>query len=369
MAEENVQAQSAQEQQTPEVQSEQTKPEKASKSKEKAPKESSADKKAKKADAKKKAQLQKEWENSIITSKRVKREEKRSKLKQAMLVLLVSALIITSIVYVMLLFIDENNVRITASSGDVGQSISLSMDNEYWTPFLNCDGPSEMRDVSYNAIYNRPDTTTGAIAVPTLSVAEGLLMAEEPQLGSLSSSEFISFMFMLRNDSNDDVKVQASMYLDYNDKGLEKAIRVMWGTTLRNSETTDVKVFAALSDNERLAGTAINEGRSAEDGYLEYIAYPLGSDRPSYDLAGYEDTLTPADIEAGYSATTPFYSGEYVFHYADENEEEANKALVVPHGEIMYCYVAIWIEGSDFDCVDNALGGYVKMGIDFIAVA
>ncbi len=370
MAEENVQTQTADEQQTQEVQQQQAPADqKQSKSKENAPKESKADKKAKKADTKRKAQLKKEWEDSILTSKRVKREEKRNKLKHVMLVLLVSTLIITSIVYVMLLFINENNVRITASSGDVGQSISLSMDNELWTPYLNCDGPNEMRDISYNPIYNRPDTTTGAQAVPTVEVAEQMLKADEPQLGSTTNQEFISFMFMLRNDSNDDVKIQASMHLEYNDKGLEKAIRVMWGTSLRNSATTDVKVFAALSDNERLASTAINEGRTAEEGYIEYVAYPMGSFVPSYDLDAYEQNLTQEDKDAGFVATTPFFSGEYVFHYAEENPNAEDKALVVPQGEIMYCYVAIWIEGSDFECIDNALGGYVKMGIDFIAVA
>ncbi len=373
MAEDSVKTESV-ETETAEVKEEQTTPqeEKASKSKQKPQKESATEKKAKKADAKKKAQLKKEWADSIITSKRVKREEKRSKLKQAMLILLVSTLIITSIVYVMLLFVNENNVRITASSGDVGQSISLSMDNELWTPFLNCDGPSEMKDISYNPIYSRPDPLKGGIPVPTIESAQQLLLAEEPTLGAVSTDEYIAFMFMLRNDSNADVKVQASMYLDYNDKGLEKAIRVMWGTAFRNSAETNVKVFAALSDNQRLDGTNINVGRTAEDGYIEYIAYPVGSDRPSYSLTDYEQDLQgSASAEAkiaGYRATTPFYSDEYVFHYADDNPNDDGKPIVVKQGDIMYCYLAIWIEGSDFECVDRVLGGYVKMGIDFVAV-
>ncbi len=369
MAEDSVKTESV-ETETAEVKEEQSAPqeEKASKSKQKPQKESAAEKKAKKADAKKKAQLKQEWVDSIITSKRVKREEKRSKLKQAMLILLVSALIITSVVYVMLLFINENNVRITASSGDAGQSISLSMDNETWTPFLNCDGPSDMKDVSYNPIYSRPDPLTGALIVPNKLVAEQMLLAEEPVLGIHQSNEFISYMFMLRNDSNADVKVQASMYLEYNNKGLEKAIRVMWGTAFRNSTSADVKVYAALSDNERLEGTNINLGRTAEEGYLEYISYPMGSDRPSYDLKEYEKTLTGQDQVDGYEATIPFYNEDYVFHFADDNPNESEKSIVVKQGDILYCYLAIWIEGSDFECVDRVLEGYVKMGIDFVAV-
>ena len=36
-------------------------------------------------------------------------------------------------------------------------------------------------------------------------------------------------------------------------------------------------------------------------------------------------------------------------------------------GETLCVYVCIWIEGSDFDCVDSALGGYITLSITFSA--
>ncbi|MBQ3754850.1 MAG: hypothetical protein II867_01645, partial [Clostridia bacterium] len=51
-------------------------------------KESKADKQAAKDAKKEKAQLQKEWEDSIVSNKRVKREEFRRKFKRALLFLL-----------------------------------------------------------------------------------------------------------------------------------------------------------------------------------------------------------------------------------------------------------------------------------------
>ena len=122
-------------------------------------KESKADKQAARDAKKEKAQLQKEWEDSIVANKRVKGEEVRRKLKRALLFLLVVSLIITSVVYIMLLFLDENNIRVTASSTH-GKKISLSMDNDMWSPYLNGKGPNEMHDISYNRIYEKEKIPT-----------------------------------------------------------------------------------------------------------------------------------------------------------------------------------------------------------------
>jgi type IV secretory pathway VirB10-like protein len=102
--------------------------------------------------AKNKSKRQKEWEDSLVANKRVKREEMKRKMKRAMLILLVFSLILTSVVYIMLLFIDENNIRITASSKD-DKSISLSFDKVTWTPYLDVDGPDNMWNISYNPVY------------------------------------------------------------------------------------------------------------------------------------------------------------------------------------------------------------------------
>ena len=325
--------------------------------KEKAPKQSKEDKKAAKDAKKEKAQLQKDWENSILATKRVKREEMRRKLKRAMLFMLVVALIITSVVYIMLLFLDENNVRITASSTK-GKKISLSMDNEIWSPYLNGKGPDNMMDLSYNKVYAREE-------IPTIDEVRAILLnTENFEPGSIAKDGYICFAFLLRNEGDEDAAIDCDMTLEYDDvRNLQNSVRVMWGTTFRNHvENTNVNIYAALSKNQRLFGTIANGGRTYEDGFIEYVSYPVGSDQPSFDMINFENEMLASDdyieiINSGYFETTPFYSDDYVFKYED----------VLTAGDIMFCYVCIWIEGSDFDCVDSALGGYCKLNINFTA--
>jgi len=341
--------------------------------KEKPQKESKADKKAARDAKKEKAQIQKDWENSIVTNKRVKREEMRRRLKRAMLFMLVVALIITSVVYIMLLFLDENNVRITASSKSKGKVISLSMDNTTWSPYLNGKGPENMTDISYNPTdYSTEDT----LPISRKDIRNKLLNTETFEPGSKSDKDYICLAFLLRNDGGEDAMIDCEMTLEYDDqRNLQKSVRVMWGTSFKNHpENTNVDIYAALSDNQRLYGTIINSSiwdeelgmyrrRTSEDGFVEYAAYPVGSDRPEFDMiADWENTLTEREdyndiVTNWYFETTPFYDNEHVFKYTDTIEA----------GDIMYCYVVIWIEGSDFDCVDSAIGGYVKLNINFNA--
>ena len=208
-------------------------------------------------DAKKsQSQLKKEWEDSIVASKKVKREESRRKLKRVMLILLVFSLIVTSVVYVMLLFIQENNVRITASSNNREKSISLSIDNEYWTPYLNANGPEHMWDVSYNKLYKREP-------LHTISEVKRMLSADKVELGEMNGEKFIRFTFMLKNTGSDNTKIDYEMTLAYDKFDLQNAVRVMWGESFKNetldeTRKTDVKVYAALSNNQRLYGTNAN---------------------------------------------------------------------------------------------------------------
>lgn len=303
------------------------------------------------------SRLNKEWEDTIIASKRVKREEQRRKLKRAMLIMLVFALIVTSIVYVMLLFIQENNVRITANSRAQDKAISLSLDNEYWTPYLNAKGPETLWDLSYNKVYGRE-------ILRTTDEVKTLLNAEEVQLGEMNGKDFICFTFMLKNIGQGAAIINYEMTLENDDHNMQNAVRVLWGESFKNDadrERTSTAVYAALSRNDRLQDTNINGGRTKEDGYIEYVAYPLGSDNSAFDLVEYESTLT-GDLwweaqDAGYVATTPFASAQHIFQ----------RETTLEVGDIMYCYVCIWLEGSDFDCNDTVVGGYCKMQLNFVA--
>ena len=351
------------------------KPEKPTKTK--AHRMTKEEKKEAREAAKNKSKAQKAWEDSIVANKRVKREEINRKLKKAMLIILIFSLLITSTVYIMLLFIDENNVRITATS-DIQKSISMSVDGKNWTPYLDIDGPDNMWNISYN-----PDYDTETIP-PNIAELEKYLQenAEGYTAGGNKSQPYlISFCFYLRNTSKTMVPYSYEMHLEANDKGLENSMRVMWSTHVigNNAEREDrpqtqTNIYAALSSDERLAW---NEG-------VELVAYPANSDSWTaeqleyyYNGMSYNDyskTYEPFDEElkdgkgnykydnpivflntTGYINTIPFYNDEYVIKdtsYLDMNE--------------MACiYVCVWIEGSDFDCTDKALDGYVTLSIKF----
>lgn len=320
------------------------------------------------------AKMKREWINSITTSKKVKREEMRRKLKRAMLFMLVFALVVTSIVYVMLLFIQENNVRITANSQNSEKSISLSFDNNYWTPYLNAQGPTKIWDVSYSKEYDREElhTTDEVLAI---------LRADNVRVGTMNGENFIRFVFMLRNNGASSATVDYEMTLaNDTDSGLQNAVRVMWGQSFKNlddffvdedgdgvadNDRTETAIYAAKSFNPRLANTNINWGVDPDQGYIEYVAYPVGSDDPNYELQQFHDKIgtdegmsrEEADRYGYTVATTPFENSQKVF----------SRTATLTQGDIMYCYVCIWLEGSDFDCVNDALGGYVTIGINFVA--
>lgn len=333
-------------------------------------KKAKGSKKSARNSAKETARLKKEWEDSIVASKKVKREELRNKVKRAMLIMLVFALIVTSVVYIMLLFIDENNVRITVSNRNNDKSITLSMDNEYWTPYLNANGPDEIWNISYDTRY-----TQCTEHAPSTGEVYSMLNADEIKLGDMNGEQYIAFAFMLRNNGKEDSHVDYEMTLEFDDHNLQDCVRVMWGYSFKNeygtgeNNTPKVQVYASLSDNERLVGNAYNADRTPEDGYIECIAYESAVESAKhknnqyYYLKDY-DTMLNADADTkmtaqlhGYVATTPFASDEFVFQDSTD----------LAKGDIMYCYVCIWIEGSDFDCTDQAIGGYCKMGINFYA--
>ena len=326
---------------------------------EKPKKMTKSEKKEAKANAREKSRRQKEWEESIVASKRVIREERRRKFKKLMVFLLVFALIVTSSVYIMTLFIDENNIRITANSSNE-KTISLSMDNQNWSPFIDALGPDEMWDLSYNPVYGRE-------IIPTIADIETELNKDEPTTGNMSGSNFIGFTFMLRNSTEADVEIPLvyEMTLTSENKGLENAIRILWSQKQSKSSKVDTKIYAALSKNDRLKEMQTNFERNKEDGYIEKVSYPVGSDDENYSLHDYEKDLSIGAnsdekwqnaINDGYFDTVPFMSNELIF----QNE------TLLKSGEILYVYVVVWVEGSDFDCVDKIMGTYVKLGINFV---
>ena len=353
------------------------KPEKPQKTK--AHRMTKEEKQAAREAAKNKSKAQKAWEDSIVANKRVKREEINRKLKKAMLILLTFSLALTSTVYVMLLFIDANNVRITATN-TIDKAITMSFDKVNWTPYLDVDGPDNMWNISYN-----PDYKTTIIPPSKEKVSKALIDGAEQGLvgGNHSAQNLIEFCFYVRNASEILVPYTMEMSLESNDKGLEDSMRVMWamhviGTDADRADRpqTQVNVYASLSEDARLA---YNNG-------VEKIAYPAGVEMWSaeqmekFDIQGqvlnyqgaYEPWKNPTDVNGnvlyadfdhfcrttGFEDTTPFANDEFVLQ--DQSYLDISEMVCV--------YVCVWIEGSDLDCTDNALDGYVTLSIKFTTI-
>lgn len=346
-------------------------------------------KEPKKKKSKGKTELPEGWSNPITAKKATEKELLRGRIKKAMLLILAFVLIVTSIVYIMLLQINENNIRITAYSEVDGHKLSLSFNMSDWDNVLECDGPSKMWDLSYNPSYNREH-------IYTMDEVERMLIDEQPSIGQLSGESYLSGMLVVRNNNSGTEYLKYSMGLEYNKKGLNEAIRVLWGSAIRKDDNlkygeeveektyTDLEannlktaykvstnVYANRSKNSRLEGTSINSDSTEETGYIEYIAYPIGSQYESFSLLEYETDLATPDAykssyektkEAeglGYKETIPFYDDQHVLLDCAKLEE----------GEYMFVYFNIWFEGSDFECVDAVLGGYVKLNVDFTVIS
>lgn len=320
-----------------------------------------------------KSRSQKEWEDGLIATKRVKREEIRRKWKTAMLILLIFSLISTSVVYVMLLFLEQNNIRITATSTQ-DKSISLSTDRVTWTPYLDIKGPDSMWNISYNPNYNLE-------RIPTLEEMERIVLNPSTVGGNWSKTNMIEFCFFLRNTSSQTVPFRFDMLMASNDKGLENCMRIIWADS-SDTYGANALCYAARSDDNRLAYNNIDAlGSAVANGGVEKIAYPIGVENfTAEDFIRYEEGMVrtgagsygPINLnnssgtpmyssleeyfsETGFVNTVPFKSREQIF--------ERNGYLNV--GEVMCIYVCVWIEGSDYDCVDSALGGYITLSINF----
>ena len=198
-------------------------------------KKSEANAEKEKLSAKEKAQ--KEWEDSIVANKRVKREITRKKVTKILALILILSLLLTSIVYVMLLFIEENSIRITATSTKE-KTISLSNDGDIWAPVLNVEGPDKMWNISYNSEYEDRDISEQT--VPSIAYFQGIIDAaseDQSVTGMLSTKEdnFIAFAFMLRNTSDlsaENININIKMNVEASGKkykyGIVDAIRVLW---------------------------------------------------------------------------------------------------------------------------------------------
>ena len=322
-----------------------------------------------------KEKAQKEWEESIIANKRVKRELTRKKVTKALALILILSLLLTSVVYVMLLFIEENSIRITATSKDE-RTISLSDNGDIWAPKLNVEGPERMWNISYNPDYEMMDLSEQT--VPTYeSFLEKITSSTQDTAitGMMSTSKdfYIAFSFMLKNTSDimtDNIEFSISMNVESSGQrrsyGLVNCLRVMWIEEYGNiaehiQDPNHSGVYATASTNEQIINmqyqlfNMTDEEGNKPTSVPEKWAYPAKMVNETKGTLDLKYAWTEEDITNGFKDTIPFASSDKIFEY---------ESYLVPE-EVVRFVVVVWIEGSDFDCNDEALDSYVSLGIDF----
>ncbi len=338
-------------------------------------KKSEANAEKEKLSAKEKAQ--KEWEDSIVANKRVKREITRKKVTKILSLILILSLLLTSIVYVMLLFIEENSIRITATSKDE-KTISLSNDGDVWAPVLNVEGPDRMWNISYNPEYDEKGISDQT--VPTMEHYQSLISAvsdDSSVTGMLSTKEdnFIAFAFMLKNTSDlsaENININIRMNIEASGKkhqyGIIDAIRVLWieeygDVAAHILDDNHTGVYASKTNNQavidmqyELFNVTDEEGNKPTE-VVEKWAYPMGMVNDADQKFKLDYAWTEEDVDRGFKDTIGFISDTAVFDY---------ESYLVPQ-EVVRFVVCVWIEGSDFDCNDGALESFVSLSIDFSA--
>ena len=344
-------------------------------------KKSKKDKKAEanaekeKLSAKEKAQ--KEWEDSIVANKRVKRELTRKKVTKALALIIILSLLLTSIVYVMLLFIEENSIRITANSNKE-KTISLSNDGDIWAPVLNVEGPDKMWNISYNSEYE--DKSISDQTVPSIEYFRSVIDASQDDAsitGMLSTKEdnYIAFGFMLKNTSElsaENISINIKMNIEASGKkyqyGIVDAIRVLWieeygDVAAHILDDNHTGVYASKTKNQaiidmqyELFNVTDEEGNKPIE-VVEKWAYPFGMVNDAEQKIKMDYAWTDEDVQRGFQDTIGFISDSAVFDY---------ESYLVPQ-EVVRFIVCVWIEGSDFDCNDGALESYVSLNIEFNA--
>ena len=290
-------------------------------------------------------QLRKENEY-IIKNKRVRRQSRRRTIIIILLIFLLIISLLAGATYAITQFVDEKNFRVTVShTGTAWLSLAKDYDFTTETSVLDVSAPQNMDnctlcnylDSKLLDIYNTEGSYTG----------EG------------SKDYYIATSFYLKNKSNEPISYREIITLDRTMKGMEKAIRVMVIKDIEPPDDTElgtVTVYAAPKSDA--TGKTLTD--EAGNPLLEEVVPPggaMGAYKPESNLCYSGFKFNPEDIrEDGVWMTKAFLGDGYVMN---------SDFYPLKVGEIIKYTVVIWLEGQDEQCVDDILGGQVKLAVEF----
>lgn len=285
----------------------------------------------------------------VVGNKRARRSTKRKSFVIILLVFLLIIALLSGAAYAIMQFAEDNNFRISVTqTGTDWLSLSKNLEFTNPTSVLDASAPKNFDNCS---LCNYLD-----YKIEDICAADGSFNGEG------HDTYYIATTFYLKNSGKKDVKYKEMITISRATKKMEKALRVM---VIKDENPYDddlgvVTVYAAPQCDA--TGKTLLDG----DGnpILERVV-------PLPDKGGMPQKYTPASLHVSDPSKIHYdvndvIDGDWYAKPFEGNGYVMNSELypMVP-GQIIKYSVIIWLEGWDNECVDEILGGQVKLGVEF----
>ncbi len=267
---------------------------------------------------------------NIIVSKAMQAASARRTATKVIVIVLVSALILSGGAWGVISFIEANSMMVSINDTKEGLTLSATADFAEKTSRINMKGPEKMNAVTF----------------PWIRIEEDVLGKE----GAHHGGSYICYSFYLKNVSPTSPCLYTfDVRFTKDTKNISSATRIMIIESDENceNEVDKVRVFA----------------KAKADGTAECISYdecnenqnPLAIEQLNeYRLL--DTNMTYPFIEEVIDEET----GEDLGYFA--LRETGNR---LSHEAYKKFTVVIWLEGTDLQCVNNILGGRCSIQFEF----
>ena len=266
---------------------------------------------------------------SIIKNKKARAQVKERKVVIIIAIVLLVLMLIGIAIYGFFAAVEVNNFSIyVQNEGSRILSLSSEPDFNSATQFLEVSGPEFMDNTS---IYMSP--------FGDIPIEEKLLdIAEGEGTMNTADDKYIAVSFYLKNITSDKQYYNEVFKINQSTQGMEKALRVML------IKDYNIEVYAAKDSEgnpEKVVCTELAENTYSP---LEFVT----------NAEGVREIHHKTEEGSWYS--TPFYDDQYVFY---------NQGFELAPEQVIKYSLVIWLEGWDPDCVNEIIGGQLKIDFAF----
>ena len=269
--------------------------------------------------------------NYVIQNKKVARDAKAKKSVFWILIALLALVILGGGIWGMTTYIEYNNFKVLIDRD--GQNVfQLSPSPTFQIPseVINISGPRYM------------DNTT-------LMGMEDKIREIEMHEGSFEQDNMICATFYFKNITEEEHLYSENIEIVESTKNIESAIRILLIKT-KSDGTRECNIYA-MAKEDGTPERAVPERRIANDPTSDLLDYPR---------AGYVD-IRNGSYEKLNENVEPWMA----IPFLDEDTVLNNSNNTIKGGEIIKYTIVIWLEGHDDDCVDDKLGGEIKLDFNF----